>query len=154
MLVILRENVNNLGRIGDVVKVSDGYARNYLLPKKLVMQASEGSVAQIEHQKRTLEKKRLAAKVAAEEFAAKLNKVTLNFKRKVGKGDKMFGSVNASEIADEVIAMGLPVEKSWVLMHDALKTLGQHEVEVRVAPDVTATIKVYIAKEETAKSAE
>src|SRR4051794_29199388 len=100
MLVILRENVENLGHIGDVVKVPDGYARNFLLPRKLVVAADEHNVAQIEHHKKGLEKRRLAQKSVAQELANKLAEVSVNISRKVGENDKLFGSVSAADIAE------------------------------------------------------
>src|ERR1700733_8178123 len=103
MLVILRENVENLGRIGDVVKVSDGYARNFLLPQNLVVAADEGNVAQIEHHKRSLEKRRLAEKSASEELAKKLGEFSCTITRKVGENDRLFGSVTVGDIADALI---------------------------------------------------
>src|SRR4051794_11327394 len=98
MLVILRENVENLGGIGDVVKVSDGYARNYLLPRSLVVAADEGNMAAVEHHKRTLEKKRLAQRANSVELAKKLESVSCTIARKVGEHDKLFGSVTVADI--------------------------------------------------------
>src|SRR4051812_48132209 len=100
MLVILRENVSNLGRIGDLVKVSDGYARNFLLPRNLVVAADEGNVAAIEHHKRSLEKKRQAQKVEAEGVAKRLADTSCTIARKVGEQDKLYGSVTTGDIAD------------------------------------------------------
>lgn len=147
MLVILKENIDKLGRIGDVVKVSDGYARNFLLPQRLVIEAEEHNIAQIEHYKKALEKKRLAAKASADELAQKLNAQQLTFTRKVGKNDKLFGSVTASDISDELAKVGFLVDKASVQMKEALKSLGVHSVSVRLQPDVTATVKVWIVKE-------
>jgi len=100
MLVILRENVENLGRTGDVVKVTDGYARNFLLPRNLVVAADEKNIATIEHHKRLLEKKRLAQKAGALELAKKLEEFSCTISRKVGEHDKLFGSVSTTDIAD------------------------------------------------------
>src|SRR3954467_12338448 len=98
MLVILRENVENLGSTGDVVKVSDGYARNYLLPRSLVVAADENNVASIEHHKRMLEKKRLAQRANSQELAKKLEEFSCTISRKVGEQDKLFGSVSSSDV--------------------------------------------------------
>src|SRR3954468_18084497 len=100
MLVILRENIENLGRTGDVVKVSDGYARNFLLPRNLVVAAEEKNIVAIEHHKRLLEKKRQAQKATALELAKKLEEFSCTVSRKVGENDKLFGSVSSGDIAD------------------------------------------------------
>src|SRR5689334_5944412 len=100
MVVILRENVENLGRIGDVVKVTDGYARNFLLPRNLVVAADEKNLATIEHHKRMLEKKRAAQMATAKEAATKLEAYSCTISRKVGENDKLFGSVTSVDIAD------------------------------------------------------
>lgn len=148
MLVILRENVSNLGRIGDVVKVSDGYARNYLLPRSLVVAADEKNIATIEHHKRALEKKRLAHKSAAEELAKKLSDYSCTLARKVGEQDKLFGSVTTGDIADVLNAAGFAVDKHSIQLEHPIKTLGVHPVSVKLDVDVTATVKVWVVKEE------
>lgn len=148
MLVILRENVSNLGRIGDVVKVSDGYARNYLLPRNMVVAADEKNIAEIEHHKRALEKKRLAHKGAAEELAKKLTDYSCTLARKVGEQDKLFGSVTTGDIADALRSAGFSVEKGSILLPQPIKSLGVHPVTVKLDSDVSATVKVWVVKEE------
>ena len=147
MLVILRENVENLGLIGDVVKVPDGYARNFLLPRKLVMQADENNVVQIEQQKKALEKRRLAVKAASQELATKLTEVTVTISRKVGEHDKLFGSVSAGDIADELKKQGYHVERRKVHIEHPIKTLGVHPISVKLDTDIAATVKVWVVKE-------
>jgi len=147
MLVILRENVENLGRTGDVMKVSDGYARNFLLPRKLVLVADESNVAAIEHHKKSLEKKRLAQKGVAEEVAKKLADFSCTIARKVGENDKLFGSVSAGDIAETLKASGYIVEKRSIHIETPIKTLGVHPVTVRLEPEVSATLKVWVVKE-------
>lgn len=148
MLVVLRENVENLGIVGDVVRVTGGYARNFLLPRKLAVPADENNVKQLEHQKKILEKKRLAQKSAAEELAKKLSDVSLTFTRKVGENEKLFGSVTAAEIHEELKKAGFEVEKRQVLLDEPLKDVGVHEVPVKLLPAVTAKVKVWVAKEQ------
>lgn len=148
MLVILRENVSNLGRIGDVVKVSDGYARNFLLPRNMVVAADEKNIAVIEHHKRALEKKRMEHKSAAEELAKKLTDYSCTLARKVGEQDKLFGSVTTGDIADSLKAAGFSVDKGSIQLALPIKTLGVHPVVVRLDADVTATVKVWVVKEE------
>ena len=148
MQVILRENVQNLGRTGDIVKVSEGYARNFLLPRNLVFVASEENVAQIEHHKRALEKKRLAQKSLAEELSKKLADFSCTIARKVGEQDKLFGSVSSGDIADVLKKAGFAVEKRDVILIDPIKTLGVHPVTLKLSPEVTTTLKVWVIKEE------
>lgn len=147
MLVILKENVENLGRIGDVVKVSDGYARNFLIPKKKVVPASEDNIAQIEHQKKMLEKKRATEKLGAEELAKKIAAFTCNISRKTGDKDKLFGSVTAQDIADALKAGGLEIEKRSIHVKEPIKSLGVHTVEIKLLPEVVTQLKVWVVKE-------
>ncbi|MDR3608048.1 MAG: 50S ribosomal protein L9 [Oligoflexia bacterium] len=148
MQVILLENVENLGRIGDLVNVTDGYARNYLLPRKLVAAADAANITAIEHHKRSLEKKRLAARSTAEELAKKLADYSCTISRKVGEGDKLFGSVSTSDIADSLKKAGFVVEKRMIQLEHPIKALGVHPVEVRLEPEVIATMKVWVVKED------
>jgi large subunit ribosomal protein L9 len=148
MLVILRENVENLGHIGDVVKVSDGYARNFLLPRKLVMIAEAKNVEAIEHQKKLLEKKRLAQQAVAREVAQKLEQVTCTIARKVGEHDKLFGSVSSTDIAAALKAAGYTVEKRAISLNAPIRALGLHSVTVKLDSEVTATVKVQVVKED------
>lgn len=148
MLVILRENVENLGRIGDVVKVADGYARNFLLPRNLVVAAEDGNIKAIEHHKRSLETKRLAAKSGAEELAKKIGEFACTISRKVGEHDKLFGSVSTADIADALKKAGFSVEKRAIHLDEPIKTLGVHPVTVKLQPEVSTTMKVWVVKEE------
>ncbi len=149
MLVILKENVDNLGRIGDVVKVSDGYARNFLIPKKMVAPANESNVAAVEHQKKMLEKKRAAEKGTAEEVAKKIAGFTCNISRKTGEKDKLFGSVTTGDIADALKAGGIEIEKRFIHLKEPIKALGVHTVEIKLLPEVSADLKVWVVKEGT-----
>ncbi len=148
MLVILRENVENLGHTGDVVKVSDGYARNFLLPRNLVVAADEKSIASIEHHKKMLEKKRLAERAVAQELAKKIEEFSCTISRKVGENDRLFGSVSAGDIADSLKAAGYKVDKRSLTLITPIKTLGVHSVSVKLEPEVSATLKVWVVKEE------
>ncbi|OFZ78502.1 MAG: 50S ribosomal protein L9 [Bdellovibrionales bacterium RIFOXYD1_FULL_53_11] len=148
MLVILRENVDNLGHIGDVVNVSPGYARNFLLPRKLVELADAGSMAQIEHLKTQLAKKRQAHKSAAEDAAKKLSDFSCTIQRKVGENDKLYGSVSVGDIVDVLKKAGFQVQKKDVHVPSPIKALGVHPVTVRLQPEVEATVKVWVVKEE------
>lgn len=148
MMVILRENIDHLGRIGDVVKVSDGYARNFLLPRKLCEVADHGNLARVDHQKKILEKKRLAEKSGAEELAKKVSDHSCTITRKVAEKDKLFGSVTTNDIADQLAKAGFTISKSQIQLDAPIKALGVHSVTVKLQPDVTATLKVWVVKQE------
>lgn len=148
MLVILRETIDKLGRTGDIVKVSDGYARNYLLPRNLVLIANEENKSALDHHKRVLEKKRLAEKGASEEVAKKLSEISCTITRKVGDKEKLFGSVGPADIAAELAKTGLKIEKRQIVLPDPIKTLGVHSVQVKLQSEVVATVKVWVVKEE------
>lgn len=147
MVVVLRENVENLGRIGDVVKVSEGYARNFLLPRKLVVAAAEGNIKQIEAHKKSLEKRRQAQRGVAEEIAKKLADYSCTISRKVGENDKLFGSVSQNDIAEALKAAGFAVERRMISVPSPIRALGVHPVTVRLEPEVAATVKVWVVKE-------
>lgn len=148
MQVILRENIENLGRVGDVVKVKDGYARNYLLPRKLVTPADPNNIKALEHHKRSLEKKRKAQIAGSEELAKRLESHSCTLTRRVGENDKLFGSVTTADIADELAKAGFKIERRQILLKDAIKALGVHPVTIRLEPEVEATLKVWVVKQE------
>lgn len=147
MLVILKENVENLGRIGDVVRVSSGYARNFLIPRNLVAIADEQNLAQVEHHKRTLEKKRSALKATAEEQLKKLEAFSCNILRKVGENDKIFGSVTNGDIADELKKAGFDIERRMIHIEHPIKMVGVHKVNVKLMPEVETELKVWVVAE-------
>lgn len=148
MLVILRENIENLGRTGDLVKVSAGYARNFLLPRNLVVAADEQNIAAIEHHKRLLEKKRQLQKASSLELAKKLESFSCTIARKVGEHDKLYGSVTTGDIADALTKAGYSVKKGSIQMDTPIRALGVHTVTVKLEPEVSATLKVWVMKEE------
>lgn len=147
MLVILKENVENLGRIGDVVKVSSGYARNFLIPRNLVAVADEANLAQVEHQKRMLEKKRAALKATATEQAKKLETFSCNILRKVGENDKIFGAVTNGDISAELKKAGFDVERRMITIESPIKMVGVHKVSVKLMPEVEVELKVWVVAE-------
>jgi large subunit ribosomal protein L9 len=118
-----------------------------LIPKKLVVPANENNIAAIDHQKKMLEKKRAAEKLSAEELSKKIAGFTCNISRKVGDKDKLFGSVTTTDIADALAAGGLTIEKRSIHMKDPIKALGVHTVEIKLLPEVTANLKVWVVKE-------
>lgn len=147
MKVILREDVPNLGKSGELVTVKDGFGRNFLLPRKLAVLASEQNVRQLEHEKQAAEARIAKARAGAQEQAKKIGAVTVTLKRKVGEQDKLFGSVTALDIAEGLAAQGVQVDRRSLHMAEPIKTVGSHNVELRLHRDVTATIKVEVQPE-------
>jgi large subunit ribosomal protein L9 len=144
MEVILKEDVTNLGFRGEVVKVADGYARNYLLPRKLAMQATDTNKAVIEQMKTSAARRSAGEKVKAEEFGAKLDAVTLTFTRKVGEAGHLFGSVTSADIATELAAQGIEVDRRKIQLGEPFKSIGEFTVAVRLHREVTAHIKIKV----------
>lgn len=147
MKVILREDVYNLGKSGEVVTVKDGYGRNYLLPRQIAVLASETNVRQLEHEKAVIDARNAKTRAAAEEQSKKLSAVTIHLKRKVGEQEKLYGSVTALDIAEQLAAQGHKIDRRIIQLPDPIKTLGTHSVPLKLHRDVTATVKVDITPE-------
>jgi len=150
MEVILKEDVNNLGHRGDVVKVADGYGRNYLLPKKLAMQATAANKAVIEQMKASAVRKSAREKAEAETLVGQLNNVALVFERKVGENEHLFGSVTSADIATQLEARGFNIDRRKVQLDEPLKQVGEFHIPVKLHREVTAHIAVTVKAEETA----
>jgi large subunit ribosomal protein L9 len=147
MQIILQEDVEKLGHRGDVVTVKPGYARNFLLPNKLAVEATQGNMKALERIRAALAKKTANEMEAAKKQAELLQAVALKFTRKTGENDQMFGSVTTGDIAEGLKAQGFGIDKRQVQLSDPLKSLGEFPVMVRVFRDVAAEIKVHIQKE-------
>src|SRR5467141_2977241 len=147
MQIILQEDIEKLGHRGDVVTVKPGYARNFLLPQKLAVEATAGNLKAIERIRTSLAKKTATELEAAEKQAALLNGVSLAFKRKTGENDQMFGSVTSADIAEGLTAQGFKIEKRHVQIPDPLKALGEYTVTIKVFRDVSAEVKIHVEKE-------
>jgi large subunit ribosomal protein L9 len=147
MQIILQEDIDKLGHRGEVVTVKPGYARNYLLPRKLAIEATTGNMKALERIRGALAKKTATELEAAQKQAAMLNGVSLSFKRKTGENDQMFGSVTSADIAEGLSAQGFKIEKRQVQIVDPLKALGEYNVTIKVFRDVTAEVKVQVEKE-------
>lgn len=150
MEVILKEDVNNLGHRGDIVKVADGYGRNYLLPKKLAMEANAANKAVIEQMKNAAVRRSAHEKSEAETLVAQLDAVSLNFARKVGENEHLFGSVTSADIAQELEHKGFNIDRRKVQLQEPLKSLGEFLVPIRLHREVTAHLKVVVQAEEQA----
>lgn len=149
MEVILKEDVPNLGLRGDVVKVAEGYGRNYLLPRNMAMQATAANKAVIEQMKAAAARRSASEKAQAEELAAKLNPVELSFTRKSGEAGHLFGSVTSADIAAELANQGFEIDRRKIQLSDPIKTVGELVVGVRLHREVTAHIKVKVLAEAT-----
>ena len=147
MQIILQEDIEKLGHRGDVVTVKPGYARNFLLPQKLAVEATSGNLKAIERIRNSLAKKTTTEMEAAQKQAALLNGISLKFTRKTGENDQMFGSVTTADVAESLAAQGFKIDKRQVQLGDPLKTIGEFPVTVKVFRDVTAQINVAVEKE-------
>ena len=149
MEVILKEDVNKLGHRGDVVKVADGYGRNYLLPGKLAIEATLANRAVIEQMKGSAIRKSAKEKASAEELAKTLSQVELTFERKVGENDHLFGSVTSGDIAHQLELQGYTIDRRKISLEDPLKSLGEYHVPIKLHREVTSHIKVTVAAEDS-----
>jgi large subunit ribosomal protein L9 len=146
MEVILRQAVEKLGHPGDIVNVSNGYARNYLLPRGVAYLATEGNKRRIAQERQRLEAAEEARRANAREMASKLEQVSLTFSARVGEEGKLFGSVTSGDIAQQLAAQGFAIEKRHVELHEPIKALGVYRVPVRLHADVHPEIKVWVIK--------
>jgi len=147
MQVILQEDVEKLGTRGEVVEVAPGFARNFLLPRKLALEASSANLKRLEKIRATLAKRTATEKSAAEQQAELLNQVTVKLTRKAGENDQLFGSVTAADLAEGLAAQGFQVDKRRIVLDEAIKILGESLVTVRLAHGVTAQFKAVVEKE-------
>ena len=147
MQIILQEDIDKLGHRGDVVTVKPGYARNYLLPRSLAIEATPGNMKALERIRTALAKKTATELEAAKKQAELLTGVSLSFKRKTGENDQMFGSVTSADISEGLEAQGFKIDKRQVQLAEAIKTIAEHDVTIKVFRDVVAHIKVAVEKE-------
>ncbi len=147
MQIILQEDVEKLGARGDVVDVKSGYARNFLLPRKLAIEANAGNVKRLERIRGALAKKTATELAAAEKQAELLNGVSVSFTRKTGENDQLFGSVTSTDIADALAKQGFQIDKRQIQLGEPVKVLGEYPVTIKVFRDVTASVKVVVSKE-------
>ena len=153
MEVILREHVDNLGRRGEIVKVADGYARNYLLPRKLALVATEGNKRQVERERAKFEAKEAAERDAAQRIAAQLSGVELVIARRVGETEALYGSVTSADVAEALAAKGFEIDRRKLVLDEAIKRVGDFDIPIKLQRDVTATIKLHVVPEGGAAAA-
>jgi large subunit ribosomal protein L9 len=144
MEVILREHVEHLGARGDVVKVTPGYARNYLLPRKLALAVTENNKRQIEREKKLAEARDMEEKSAAEAVAARMGALDVEIARRVGESDALYGSVTSADIAQALKDKGFEVDKRKIQLADPIKALGETTVAIKIHRDVVAQVKVKV----------
>ncbi len=147
MQVILKENVKDLGHIGDVVNVKDGYARNFLIPKGLAVEANPKNIKALEHEKRKIHELAKKVKASVEELAARISKASVTIKAKAGEEHKLFGSVTAMDIADALKKEGIDIDKKKIIVDEPIKRLGSYTVNVKIHSDVTAQLNVQVVSE-------
>ena len=147
MEIILRQAVENLGKPGDVVKVKNGYARNYLLPRGIAYEATPGNLKRIAQERARLEAAENERVGAAQELAKRLEEVQLTFSARVGEEGKLFGSVTSADIAQQLEAQGFHIEKRQIDLHEPIKALGVYRVPVRLHADVKPEIRVWVIKQ-------
>jgi large subunit ribosomal protein L9 len=152
MEVILKEDVPKLGSRGDVVKVADGYGRNYLLPRKLAIEATRANRVVIEEMKQAAVRRHQRDKADAEALAQQFHGVSLTFRRKAGEKEHLFGSVTSADIAEALDAKGFNVDRRKIQLDEPLKQIGEFNVPVRLYRDVTANVKVVVEKEAAAQA--
>jgi large subunit ribosomal protein L9 len=147
MKIILRADIDRLGKIGEVVNVAPGFARNYLIPKKLAYSANAGNLKRIEFEKRRAEQVSLRELEETRKLAAKMKDLSLTFQVKVGEEERLYGSVTAADISEEAAKQGFDIDRRKVVLDEPIKQLGVYTVGVRLHPEVIAEIKVWVVKE-------
>jgi len=147
MEVILREHVDNLGRRGEIVKVADGYARNFLLPRKLALPATAGNKKHVERERKIMEARESEEKGQAEGIAARLAAIDISIARRVGDTDQLYGSVTGSDIADYLKAKGFEIDRRKLILPEPIKTIGNHNVPLKLHREVTVPLVVKVVKE-------
>jgi large subunit ribosomal protein L9 len=148
MQVILRDDMDNLGKSGEVVNVKEGYARNFLLPRGHAIKATAGDIARVEHEKRVIAARTAKLAKEAQAEADNLSQVSVSIARAVGEEDKLFGSVSGRDIAEALKEKGVHVDAKKIHLDEPIKALGMVEVPVKLGRGVTATIKVWVVKKE------
>ena len=145
--VILNEDVPNLGSVGDIVTVADGYGRNYLIPRNLAVPATSRNVKELEHTKRVIDARRAKMMRSAQELAKRLADVSVTIAKSVGEDDKLFGSVTNRDIADALEREGFQLDRRSILVEAPIKNLGVYSVDIKVHAEVRAQVKVWVVAE-------
>jgi large subunit ribosomal protein L9 len=151
MEVILREHVDNLGKRGEIVKVADGYARNYLLPRKLALQATTGNKKHVERERKIMDQRESQEKAQAEAMAARLSAIDISIARRVGDTEQLYGSVTGADIADFLKSKGFEIDRRKLILPEPIKAIGDHSVPLKLHREVTVPLVVHVVKEGAAQ---
>src|SRR5882672_2226876 len=147
MEIILREHVEHLGERGEIVKVSNGYARNYLLPRKLALPATEGNRKHVERERRKMDTREAEEKSQAEAIAARLAAIDIRIARRVGDTEQLYGSVTAADITEFLKGKGFEIDRRKLILPEAIKSIGEYDVPLKLHREVTVPLKVKVVKE-------
>jgi large subunit ribosomal protein L9 len=151
MEIILREHVEHLGKRGEIVKVADGYARNYLLPRKLALLATDGNKKHVERERKIMETRESQEKGQAEGIASRISAIDITIARRVGDTEQLYGSVTASDIADFLKAKGYEIDRRKLILPEPIKAVGEYNVPLKLHREVTVPLKVRVVKEGAAQ---
>jgi len=147
MKIILKEDIKKIGKMGQIVDVADGYARNYLVPKGLAVEASTKNIRSLEHEKRIIQEKAKKLKDSAQDIASRISSMTLTIKAKAGEEEKLFGSVTTMDIAEALLNEGLDIDKKKISLEEPIKRLGSYSVQIKLHSDVSVPLNIQIIQE-------
>ena len=147
MKVILKEDVKNLGKMGDIITVAEGHARNFLLPKKLAVEALTENIKALEHQKKTIQEKAKKVKNVSQDLANRISSLTLSIKAKAGEEDKIFGSITSMDIAAALKNEGIDIDKKKISLEEPIKRLGSYAVSIKIHTEITAQLNISVVPE-------
>ena len=147
MKIILKEDIKKLGKMGQIVDVADGYARNYLVPKGIAVEASTKNIRSLEHEKKIIQEKARKHKDSAQDIASRISAMTLTIKAKAGEEEKLFGSVTTMDIAEALLTQGVEIEKKKIVLEEPIKRLGSYSVQIKLHPDVSVPLNIQVIQE-------
>ena len=147
MKVILREDVRNIGSMGQIIDVADGFGRNYLVPKGLAVEANTKNIKSLEHEKKVIQEKAKKIRNQAQDLAGKISNTTLVIKAKAGEEGKLFGSVTTMDIAEQLKKEGFDIDKKKISMEEPIKRIGSHAVKIKIHPEIATEVKVQVIEE-------
>jgi large subunit ribosomal protein L9 len=147
MKIILKEDIKKLGKMGQIVDVADGYARNYLVPKGIAVEASTKNIRSLEHEKKIIQEKARKHKDSAQDLASRISAMTLTIKAKAGEEEKLFGSVTTMDIAEALLTRGVEIEKKKIVLEEPIKRLGSYSVQIKLHPDVSVPLTIEVIQE-------
>lgn len=147
MKVILKEDVKNLGKMGDIITVAEGHARNFLLPKKLAVEALTENIKALEHQKKTIQEKAKKVKNVSQDLANRISSLSLSIKAKAGEEEKIFGSITSMDIAAALKNEGIDIDRKKISLKEPIKRLGSYAVSIKIHPEITAQLNISVVPE-------